>query len=294
MLSHAEPGLRSQPERTWLVRKSSLAVFLFIVGIIGLHLRLSLVVGGVQLVPFYLFAFSALAMASIYRQEILTKAGAPLIILAAFILLAPVFSTAPGKSYVSRLPSLLSFLISITASIGFYVAVRRVPSDRMRRIVIWVWVTFIALAVLESVGLKPIFDSIRSVIYAGSGRGVYEAVNRDLALYGKVRPTVFATEPSFLAYTLAILNFLNHVLQPFPRSWQALAITVAMFVMSFLIAPSFTYVFFMGALLTWTFWPTTVRGFAGLLLVLSAVFSMAFLFGDELSAFVFQMLGGRR
>jgi len=285
-------GGRPQSQGKLVVRKSSLIVFLFIFALIGLHLRLTLYVGNTPVVPYYLFLFSTAIMVLMFRREILASTGAPLVALAVFVFLTPIFSSAPSSGYGARIISIMSFLVSIISAVGLYVALRSVPSSRLRRVVIATWVVFITLALLEGIGLKPVFDAIKDVIYAGSGRGVYDASDRDLNLYGQIRPTVLASEPSFLAYTLAALMFLAYVLHPNPNSRSALWQFFGMAAVSHMFAPSFTYAFYVIALATRALWPKTTRGFAAGLLVASGSCVLAFLFRAELSTIFLQLVGG--
>ena len=286
-------GRRYTPQRGLVVRKSSLVIVLFIFAMIGLHLRLTLYAGSTPVVPYYLFLFSTAIMVLMFQREILSSVGVPVTVLAVFVLLTPILSSAPSTGYAARLPSLLSFLVSIIGSIGLYVALRHVPPARLRRVVVGIWGAFVVLAVLESIGLKPVFDAIRDVIYAGSGRGVYEAVDRDLALYGQARPTVFASEPSFLAYSLSILIFLAAVLHQNPKSKQAFGQDFGMFFVSYYIAPSFTYIFFLMAIAIWTFWPRTSRGMLICLMAITVGCILAFLLRGQISGLFFQIVGSR-
>lgn len=286
-------GRRYTPQRGLVIRKSSLVIVLFIFALIGLHLRLTLYAGSTPLVPYYLFLFSTAVMVLMFQREILSSVGIPLTVLAVFVLFMPLLSWAPSSGYAARLPSLLSFLVSIISSIGLYVALRHVPPARLRRVVIGIWVAFIVLAVLESIGLKPVFNAIRDVVYAGSGRGVYDAVDRDLLLYGQARPTVFASEPSFLAYTLSILMFLAAVLHQNPKSRRAFGRYFGMLLISYYIAPSFTYIFFLMAIAIWVFWPRTSRGMLICLMAIAVGCILAFLLRGVITGLFFQIVGSR-
>ncbi|MDZ4309636.1 MAG: hypothetical protein U1A24_03635 [Cypionkella sp.] len=222
-------------------------------------------------------------MITMYWRELIARVGQPLFALILLVLFMPIVSTAPSAGYISRIPSLVSFFVSIISSIGLYIALEKMPRNRLRRLVVTTWFVFIALAFLEGLGLKPAFDTVRDMLYAASGRGVYEAADRDIALYGRIRSTVFASEPSFLANTLSVLMFMAYVLHPQPKSWRAFLQYLAMATVSYLLAASFTYGFFLIALLIWSFWPKNVRELATLLLTSLLAIGAAFLLRDELT-----------
>lgn len=286
-------GRNYTPQGGLVVRKRSLVIYLFVLALIGLHLRLTMYAGSTPVVPNYLILFSTATMVVMYQREILASVGTPLAVLGAFVLLAPMFSAAPSNGYFARIPSLLSFLSSIISSVGLYVALRHVPHARLRRIAVWMWIVLISLALLERTALGPLFSAIRESLYMGSGRGVYDQTERDLSLYGQVRITAFASEPSFLAFTLSTLSSLAYFVHPAPRSIQAAGQYFGMILISYYIAPSLVYAFFLLATIVWALWPKTSRGFMLGGIVICGVCVVLLPFSSELSSFLLQLAGSR-
>lgn len=236
-----------------------LIILLFAVYIVGAHLRLSIYSGQSIILPMYLMLLSAGALALIFFAPLVRAVGWPFGALAVFVLLQPALSFAPQSVSVDTLLAGLQLVASVAAALAVIYALSRVERPRLRRVLIWIWATVILLAILENIGLKPLFDELRKVIYAGSGRFLYFAEVRDLQIYGRVRSTVLASEPSFLADTLMSLALMIFFLDPRRGalwSWGRLGVMLAA---SFLVAPSFKMAFYVIAVLVWQFWPRTPR-----------------------------------
>ncbi len=153
-------------------------------------------------------------------------------------------------------------------------AVSLIDPAKLRRMLLGLWVVIIALALAENLFLKPVFDQIRDVLYAGSGRFVYLAEDRDLQIYGQIRTTVFASEPSFLSDTLSSIIVMVFLLGRKAGDIRSWALLIAMVFISFSISPSFKISFYLIALFVWQLWPRNLRG-AVLLLFLLAVLMVA-------------------
>lgn len=264
----------------------ALVAFLLILYIVGAHLRLSIYSGQSIILPMYLMLLSAGVLALTFFAPLVRAVGWPFGALAVFVLIQPALSFAPQSVSVDTLLAGLQLLASVAAALAVVYALSRVERPRLRRVLVWIWAAIILLAILESVGLKPVFDELRKVIYAGSGRFLYFEEFRDLQIYGRVRSTVLASEPSFLADTLMSLALMIFFLDPRRGtlwSWGRLG---AMLTASFLVAPSFKMAFYVIAVLVWQFWPRTPRDLlvlagglvvgATLLAVLSGPLSTAF------------------
>ena len=249
-------------------RQQRLISALLIVYILGAHLRLSLYANGSILVPMYLMLFSSAALALWFAPALLRRAGGLLALTLAFLLLQPL-AGGGDSGYGSSLRSVLQLTASMLGAMAVIFALGRLDPARLRRTLLIVWAVLIVLAFAESLFLKPLFDQIRDLLYSGSGRFVYLAEDRDLHIYGRVRTTVFASEPSFLADTLSALSvmvFLLHDRRGRLGSWLQLG---AMLALGFFISPSFKMAFYLAAVLVWQFWPRSLGAFFGLLALLA-------------------------
>ncbi|MFY0312722.1 hypothetical protein ACFMBG_22885 [Leisingera sp. D0M16] len=277
--------------RRFQVRRSTFIMVLFIIYLLGAHLRISLYAGGSLLLPMYPMLLSAAVITLLFNRKLLSRAGTVFAAFAGFILITPILSSAPGSGYDNTLLGILQFLVSVTAALAFIIAVSTLDQNRLRKLLIWIWITVIVLAALESAGLKPVFDQIRELIYSGSGRGVYEATQRDLSIYGRVRPTVFASEPSFLADTLMAITLMTFFLDPRRGQIASWARLGAMAALSFMLAPSFKMAFYLLAAAIWQFWPRNLKGTVTLLIGLSLAGAIAALSFDVILTIFLQTAG---
>lgn len=258
-------GLSLVNRPRYVIRRSSLVLYLLLIYLAGAHLRISLYSGSSILLPMYPMLLSAAILTVIYLNELLQSGAKLFVILAGAVLLQPVLTIAPHSGYAETLLSCIQLLVAIIAAMAVIHSTSKISAVRLRRLTIIIWGVVIVLAVLESTGLKPAFDAVRNTLFASSGRGVYDAALRDLTLYGQVRPTVFASEPSHLADTLGTLIVLTFCLDPKRgRLWSWLLMG-GMLVGTYMMAPSFKLAFYLLALMVWQFWPTTRRGVIAIL-----------------------------
>lgn len=273
------------------IRTSSVVLILFLIYLIGGHLRISIYSGNSLLVPMYLMLLSTAAIALLFFSQIFSRIGQLFLVLTGFVLIQPALSFANGSEYSNTLLGCLQLLASVFTALAVIYALTRVDPRRLSRILTLVWISIIILAVLESVALKPVFDTIRDALYAGSGRFVYAEALRDITIYGRVRTTVFASEPSFLADTLSALILMIFFLDPKRGSLKSWLRLGAMILISFAVSPSFKMAFYLLAVVVWQYWPLTLRGFAVTLIsvILSAFLMLVFL--DPLTNLVSQLAG---
>ena len=241
------------------VRSSTITLFLFGIYLLGAHLRLSLYSGNAILIPMYLMVISGFFVAFLSLRAIFSAMGFPILLLAMFLLLQPALSAIFGARQDISITSSIQLFVSVVIALAFLMALSKVDPVRIRRLLFFFWVSLVLLALLESLGLRPAFEVLRDILYTGSERGLYVSDLRDMEIYGSVRPTVFASEPSFLAdsvYSLAILMFmLDHRRK---RLTGQLRFGVMLLVCA-LITPSFKLVFYVFAVFLWLYWPRNAR-----------------------------------
>ncbi|WP_157450338.1 hypothetical protein [Bradyrhizobium sp. ARR65] len=106
-----------------------------------------------------------------------------------------------------RLLSLVQLYAALITNYGLFLGLSSLKSRTASRLFLSVAVIVLVLATLEvHFGLRPFVDEIRSVIHQEN----YDDTARDLELYGAVRPTVFASEPSLVGifWGLALCGWL--------------------------------------------------------------------------------------
>lgn len=273
------------------VRRSTLVMILFVFYLIGCHLRLSIYLDGSILLPMYPMLLSAAMLSLLFWNSLLRYNGVTFTIFALFVLTQPMLTLAPESFDIETLKASLQLLVSVVSALALIYALSTVKRARLRRLLLAVWGIIIILGIIEAAGLKPIFDQVKEVLYAGSDRFIYTADLRDLSIYGQVRSTVFATEPSFLADTLAGLFLLVFLLDPDRGGFRSWLILGVMIVVSFYTAPSFKMVFYIVALFVWQYWPHSQRG---LFILLSSLFFFGFMLLillEPVSNFLLQVVG---
>ncbi|MDC0660361.1 hypothetical protein N6L27_20340 [Leisingera sp. SS27] len=271
------------------LRVSSVVMALFVIYLTGAHLRLSVYSGGSLLLPMYPMLLSAAALALLFINPLLNRAGASFALFAFCMLLLPLLSTAP-QSGLSL--GVAQFLVSVISALAVIQALSTLDPRRLRRMMIIFWSVLVALALIENMGLKPVFDQIRETLYSGSGRFVYFAEARDVALYGRVRATVFASEPSFLADSLSGLMLMIFFLDPRRGSLASWARLGAMVAVCFALSPSFKMVFYLAAAGVWQFWPQRLAGILVLVFAVVILGALTAVFFAPLAALFMEAAGG--
>lgn len=285
---HSRPATHS-----WLVlRYTTVISLLFVIYLIGGHLQLSLYFGGSLLVPMYPMLLSAAILTLMFASELQRRAGAAFLILALIVTVYPLVTVAPGSGYGGTLLGSLQFLVAIISALAMIVALQHLGQHKLRLIVLWFVGVMLSLAALETFGLKPIFEPIREALYASSNRGVYDAVTRDIAIYGRIRATVFASEPSFLADTLFSLILISFFLDAKRGTKESYLRAGALLLIAFYFIPSFKVVFYLMAAIVWQFWPNNRRSLIVLLAVIGALFTLTILFSGTLFSLFVWFAGG--
>lgn len=271
-------------------KKERLILALFSIYVIGAHLRLSLHSGGTVFVPMFMMVFSGLAVAMLFSRAIWRRIGLTFLILCAFFSVQPLLG-AEVYNYGTVTKNVVQIMISIFLAMAIVFGLRNVRKDKLRRVVLFLWISFIILAFVEITFLKSTFDLIRDFLYSGTGRGIYSATERDIGIYGQIRATALASEPSFLSDTLAALIVMTFMLSPNIYAWRPWALLVAMTLVSVMVVPSFKMAFFILALFFWIFWPQSLLKTSTVMLVLFAFGAVFLVSSDVFLSFIISFGG---
>jgi hypothetical protein len=179
-------------------RLDGLDCALVIVFLLGLYLGVSLQI--TERIPLTCApsGFAGLWMLWRRRDQIRTShlAGLLLVVL---IYIGSILSAADITYLGKRSTGLLQLTYSLV--IGYAIFLTLVNADRaqLSAILLAFCLVIIVGCALETwVGLRPISDQVRALIYDSSL--VYDADRRDEILYGKVRPKLFTSEPSAVTF----------------------------------------------------------------------------------------------
>jgi hypothetical protein len=160
--------------------------------------------------------------------------GMPFVgLLAVFLIYLVSILVAPNISFLPRrFNGLVQLTYSILIGYGLFLTV----VHGTRRQIAWLFL-FASLAILIGClletygGLRPLSDSVREVLYR---RGLYENDLRDLLMYKRVRPKLFASEPASVTFCYSLFTFVWFVVS---RARLKLAIYVAMIAVGIFVMP---------------------------------------------------------
>lgn len=250
--------------------RAQFAYALIAIYLAGAHLRLSLYTGGGStLVPNYLMLLAGALLAVVQAGQLIRRTGQILLVLAIFIIAHPYVTWAPLSSDgFDTMLSGLQLFAAIVAALAVLYTTSRLDAQGLRKFFFGAWAALMFVALLENFGLRALMQSVQAALYAGSSRGIYTSDYRDIGLYGQVRASALASEPSFLAdswASLAILVFLLDKNRGTGSSWIRLMV---MFGVGYFLAPSTKVFFYLLAVLVWHYWPRSRKAFVGLLATL--------------------------
>lgn len=172
-----------------------LRIVLCVAALLSLFLSIHLSVSGSLLFPYVAAFATSLALICLESRRLSTG-----LIIAAFLLLtATVAFLALSIPYAvdpsRRLLSLAQLYVALITNYGLFLGLSSLHSRTISRLFLSLAVFILIVATLEVYfGLRPFVDAVRSVIH----REYYDDTTRDLQLYGAVRPSVFASEPSLV------------------------------------------------------------------------------------------------
>jgi hypothetical protein len=170
-------------------------IILSVITLLSIFLSINLSFSGSLLFPYVAAFATSLALIRLDSRRISTGVvvAACLILTAtvAFLALSIPYAVAPSR----RLLSLAQLYVALITNYGLFLGLSSLESRTVSRLFLSVAVLMLIVATLEVYfGLRPFVDAVRSVIH----QQYYDDTARDLQLYGAVRPTVFASEPSLV------------------------------------------------------------------------------------------------
>lgn len=249
--------------------RAQLAYVLLAVYLVGAHLRLTFYSSGDStLVPNYLMLLSG-GILAVAQFDQFKRTGKLLVVLALFVIIQPTITFAPlsGEGFAA-LQSGLQLIAAIVAALAVLYTTSRLTAYGLRKLFFWAWALLMLTAALENFGLRALIQSAQVALYGGSNRGIYASENRDMYLYGQVRSSAFASEPSFLADSWAATAALVFMLDKNRGSAGSWVRLILMYGLGFALAPSMKVMFYFAAILVWHFWPRTRQALIGLLATL--------------------------
>lgn len=233
-----------------------LAQILVVLFIIGFQTRVSLYSGNTVILPMYISVLSGLSMLFLCRKKIGSRTLKAMGAIFALLIAELFINMAMGGDVLNLTKGVVQLSISIAASIGFALTLHLIPKDKAQRLFFTFWCMFIVLGAIELIpAVRSIYQFITDLIYAGTPRGIYASINRDIEIYGHYRPKVFSSEPSFLAATLSVLSILTLFTASKDKRSRPYLEYCIMAAVSFALVPSVSDFFYIAAASICYFWP---------------------------------------
>lgn len=232
---------------------------LIVLLVIGLHLRLDIYSGNSIVVPAFICLVAVAGLGLLNAATVTIKILPSIFAIWALAFLMAGIQAKGVDGLGEVLNPTLQFAASVFVAATLYLSLKQLAPSHIRRTVTMLWGAFVALAVLESIALRDVFDGISVWLYSGTPRVLYDQDLRDLQIYGSIRPKALASEPSFLTYTLSVLSLIRFVADDGSSRVRRIAVLVAMFTVNYLVSPSLSAAFFLIAAMVWWLWPSSPR-----------------------------------
>jgi hypothetical protein len=147
-------------------------------------------------------------MSLIHERDLLSM----LILLLIFV--ASVLCATGYEMMGERFKGLIQISYSIVIAYALYITITIYDRDQLARIFLIACLFIIFGTVLETyTSFRSVSDAFRAKVYTF---GVYESDLRDLRLYGRIRPKLFTSEPSFLTFAYLLCAFAWYAASRFP------------------------------------------------------------------------------
>lgn len=195
-----------------MAKSNVLDRFLIVLFLVGIYLGIALNLPGGTPVPAALAGGAGLAMLAKRSGDI--RQIEAFAVIAVIVLGLTSILAAPDMGLLQeRFKGLVQFAYSIVITYGFYLTARRLSAAWLGRVCLAFCMAILVLAALETAlpAVRAAGDSFRAWAF---DFGIYAADVRDMALYGRVRPKVFTSEPSFVTFAFTLLSFAWYVLSP--------------------------------------------------------------------------------
>lgn len=238
---NARPGVsaggvrtrRSNPSRA-PEAPQALRAFTLVMLFVGVHTGLSISEGTTLLAPYALaFAAALLAIAQDYRRlthrMVVAAASLAAVVVAHTVICSVLY---PGYT-TDRFRSTIQMLYVGFIGIAWFLCITGLTRPRAERLFIIILLVLLAGTALENAGvLRNVSDTFREVM--NPWRPVYAQDQRDILVYGGVRPKLFSQEPSILGLSVSlctVLWFVTGDVRAPMRIMFSLLLTVIAFVL---------------------------------------------------------------
>lgn len=211
---------------TLIIRKDDVRVFLLLVSLIGLYTGLHLYAGELIAFPFVLPNLIGMAAFVYHIRERRFLPAITTVVLLVLFALAGVILAAINGYLIEAIGKYSQLMFSIFAGYGLSILIVQIERERLRKLLACIaWGILIVAFAEVYLGLFDIMTQINSVLYSWRPQGFYTATERDIALWGQIRPLVFSTEPSLVGIWGSVLMVSATILDR-SASWKRYLILI--------------------------------------------------------------------
>jgi len=179
---------------------------LLVVFVLGMYLSVAIQL--TKSIPFPNAPAGMVGMLMLFRQRHrITQTHVNGFLLVALIYFASMFlAPDPLPMFNKRFTGLVQLMYSLVIGYAFFLTVTRASRKQMATIFLCFCIFLIVGSLLEShTGLRAVSDRFRAAVYPSFN--IYDADVRDMVIYGKIRPKLFTSEPSYVTFAFTLFAF---------------------------------------------------------------------------------------
>jgi hypothetical protein len=178
---------------------------LIVLFLLGIYLNVTIQLG--QRIPFPDAPVALIAMIMLWRQKSrITQAhlaGLSIVFLVYFA--SMFFAPKPLEFFGKRFTGLVQLMYSMVLAYALFLTMTRATRRQMAKVFLGFCLVLVIGCLLETYGgLRPLSDKFRLFFFQGY---IYAADLRDQQLYGRIRPKLFTSEPSYVTFAYTIFLF---------------------------------------------------------------------------------------
>jgi hypothetical protein len=178
--------------------------------LVGVHLNVHLYLSESLFIPGFVALCFAAPLLFLNRRWVKRSEVKPLLGMVGVAMLATVCVPSAGPLFGERVKGLAQLCTSLFVAYAVLLSCRRCSTPQISRLFLGYLVAILIGCLLETytTGFRAASDRFREIAFRAY---VYDADGRDVALHGRVRPKLFASEPSYLAITFVVCLFVWHL-----------------------------------------------------------------------------------
>ncbi len=179
---------------------------LVVIFVLGMYLNVALQL--TKTIPFPNAPAGIVGILMLWRQRHrITQMHVNGLLLVVLVYLVSMFvAPDPLPMFGKRFTGFVQVVYSIVISYGFFMTLTQASRKQAARVFFWFCVFLIVGSLLESYsGLRGISDQFRAAVYRSSN--IYDADLRDVLIYGRIRPKLFTSEPSYVTFAFTLFAF---------------------------------------------------------------------------------------